>query len=67
LSKEIFTQIVKQLREQNNLTTRELAELIGVSHASITYYEQGKREATISVLEAYADYFKVSTDFLLGR
>lgn len=62
-----FIDNLKQLRWENNLTQKELAEKVGISKSSIGFYENGDRIPDINTLSAIADYFNVSTDFLLGR
>lgn len=63
---EVFAQRIKALREAKGLTTRLMGEELGVSHVAISYYENCKREPTLSVMEAYAKYFNVSVDYLIG-
>lgn len=57
---------VKHLREAQGLSIRELAEYIGISYPQISIIEQGgsPRWSTVAAL---ADFFKVSTDYLMGR
>lgn len=66
MSQEIFAKRIRDLREQHNLTTRMLAEKIGITNAAISYYENCKREPTLTVMKAYAKYFKVTLDYLVG-
>lgn len=58
---------LKQLKKERNLKQTEIAESIGISLRAYQYYESGKRNPDTSVLEKMADYFQVSTDYLLGR
>lgn len=49
-------------------TTQEgLAKEVGVTRQAIAQYKDGKTQPTIDVLERMADYYEVTTDFLLGR
>jgi len=59
---------LKALRTQRNVTQEQLADIIGVERSSIGKYE-GKQGIipSVDVLHAIADYFNVSTDYLLGR
>ena len=66
MSLEIFACRAKQLRDEHNLSTRMLAEELNVSNALISFYENCKREPTLSVMKSYAQYFKVSLDYLVG-
>ena len=62
-----FSDKLKQLRNENNLTQVELAKSIGISDRTIIRYEAGVVEPPLSTLITIADYFKVNTDYLLGR
>ena len=44
-----------------------LAMALNMSQNSISRYETGEREADYKTLIAFADYFNVSLDYLLGR
>ena len=57
---------LKELRHLNNLTQRELAEYLGISIASYSLYELGKRELNFMILEKLAKYYHTTTDDLLG-
>lgn len=59
-------EIIRNLRIKNNLTSKELSRILNVSESSISLYESGKRNPSISQLVKLSDFFKVSTDFLLG-
>lgn len=63
----IFAHQLKKLRNENNVTQSQLANAIGVTDRACRRYEAGENEPTISVLQAMADFFDVSTDYLLGR
>ena len=63
----IFPQRLQELRKQRRLSARALSELCGLGKSRILLYERGEQEPTISKLEAIADFFGVSTDYLLGR
>lgn len=56
---------IRYLRILNNLTSKELSKALNISESSISLYENGKRKPTIDIIIKIADYFKVSTDFLL--
>lgn len=63
----MFTKKIKNLRQNKGLTQAEMAEKIDVARTTYAMYEQGKREPDFEILEKIADYFNVSTDYLLGR
>lgn len=58
---------LKQLREEKKLFQSDLAKHLGVSITAITYYENEKRDMSPDTIIKLADYFGVSTDYLLGK
>lgn len=61
-----FGTVLKQLRKSHNLTQKELGLRIGLSKAVISKYENGIGYPTFDMLIKIADYFGVTTDYLLG-
>ncbi|MDE7215563.1 MAG: helix-turn-helix transcriptional regulator [Clostridia bacterium] len=57
---------LKELREELNISQHLLAKAIGISQSNICEYEKGTVEATETVIIKLANYFDVSTDYLLG-
>lgn len=55
-----------ELRKARNLTQQRLAIELGIDQTSISSYECGKYLPTVEVLIKLAEYFGVSTDYLLG-
>lgn len=62
-----FCEILKELREEQQITRKELAIRSGLSPQCISALEKEQRLPTSSTLAALSDYFKVSSDYLLGR
>ncbi len=62
-----FNKILKKLRASKSVTQDELAKALNISRSAIGMYEKGDREPDYETLEAIADYFNVSIDYLLGR
>lgn len=58
---------IKFCREELGLSQSEFANKIGLTQQSISLYEKGDRKPSQDVLEALADFFKVSIDYLLGK
>ena len=58
---------IRNLREDNDLTQKDLADILHCTQACYSNYEMGKRDIPTAVLSALADYYKTSTDYLLGR
>lgn len=55
---------LRDLRIDHDLTRTQLAEIIGVSPKTISRYESGDAEPSISILIQLALYFKVTTDYI---
>ena len=54
------------LRHNNGYSTRELGEKLGVSQSSISLWEKGSRRPDMEMLVKIANFYGVSTDYLLG-
>lgn len=65
-SKIVFSKRLRALRESQNLTQVELAEKLGVSRGSISFYENGDRIPDMLFLRRASCYFCVSIDYLAG-
>lgn len=62
----MFSERLKNLRKAKKLSQYELAERLGFSRGKLANYEQGTREPDFVTLETIANFFEVSTDYLLG-
>ena len=58
---------LKDLRIDSDLTQKELADIFGISQQTLSDYEKGKYDLPNDLLIKYADYFKVSVDYILER
>lgn len=58
---------LKKIREERKFTKKEVCEKTGISERAYLTYEFGEREPKISVIEKLADFYGVTTDYLLGR
>ena len=58
---------IKALREQHEKTQQDLADFLNLSQKAVSFYELGQRDIPNDVLKKLADYFHVSTDYILGR
>ena len=61
-----FSNRFRQLKEESNLTLKDLSEELGISVPNLSYYMKG-REPSYDILISIADYFNVTTDWLIGR
>ena len=57
---------IKDLREDRDITQREIAEYLHVKQNTYSQYENGQRQLPIECLIALARYYQVSTDYILG-
>ncbi len=62
----MFAERLKELRLENNLTQHSLAKACGFSQAAIARWEAGLQTPNIDVLVILCNYFKVTSDYLLG-
>lgn len=62
-----FPRILTLLRKERKLSQKQAAADLGVAQALLSHYEKGKRECGLEFLVRAADYYSVSTDYLLGR
>ncbi len=58
---------LKELRNKTKKNQSVVSEDIGISRASYSHYENNHVEPDIDLIKRLADYFGVSTDYLLGR
>jgi transcriptional regulator with XRE-family HTH domain len=62
-----FGERIRLLREEQNLGQKEIAALLNVSVSTVGKYENELRTPPPKTIHALADFFHVSTDYLLGR
>jgi transcriptional regulator with XRE-family HTH domain len=62
-----FPRILALLRKERSISQKQAANDLGIAQALLSHYEKGKRECGLNFLVRAADYYKVSTDYLLGR
>ena len=58
---------IKELRIAHNLTQVEFANKLSVAKQTVSNWENNNIQPSIDMLIKIADYFGVSTDYLLGR
>lgn len=61
----MFSQKLKDLRKQHNLTQAELAKKLNVGTSTIGMYESSIRRPSYEVLKKIANYFNVTVDYLI--
>ncbi|MEY8414492.1 helix-turn-helix transcriptional regulator [Lachnospiraceae bacterium 62-26] len=58
---------IKDIREDHDLSQKELAKILNISQRTYSHYENGTRKIPLDVLVELADFYGCSTDYLLGR
>ena len=57
---------IRDLREDRDLTQREMAEILNMSQTGYSKYETGENDIPTAILIRMADFFETSVDYLLG-
>lgn len=63
----MFIKILKQLMAKKKIKNKDFSEKIGISPNQVRYWEQHGNIPKYEVLKRIADFFGVSTDYLLGK
>ena len=58
---------IKDLREDSDISQKQLADVLGISQRAYSHYENGTRKIPLDIMLSLADYYNCSTDYLLGR
>ena len=58
---------LRDLREDHDLMQKEIAAVLGIQQTVYSRYERGFQTIPLEHLVTLADYYHVSTDYLLGR
>ena len=61
-----YVKRMRDLREDNDLTQQEVADILGTSQTMYARYERGANELPIHHLLTLCEYYKVSADYFLG-
>lgn len=58
---------IKNLREDNDKMQKEIASVLNITQQQYSLYERGIRDIPVDLLIKLADYYKVTTDYILNR
>ena len=58
---------IKDLREDKDLSQKEIAKILNMSQTGYSKYETGENDIPTQILIKLADYYNTTTDYLLGR
>ena len=64
---DMFFNRLRELREDNDLLQKDIAEILNCTQVCYSRYELGKRDIPTDVLVELADYYSVSIDYILGQ
>jgi transcriptional regulator with XRE-family HTH domain len=62
-----FGERLRELRKEKKLTSKQLGEKFKLAESTISGYETGARKPDIELVKAFANFFEVTTDYLLGE
>lgn len=63
----MFPERLKNLRKEAGLTQQQLADIVGTTQQNIGFWETGRQHPKNPSLVKLANYFNVTTDYLLGN
>ncbi|WPZ20036.1 helix-turn-helix transcriptional regulator [Geobacillus subterraneus] len=63
----MFPNRLKMLRLQKKLTHQDMADFLGITRQGYSKYENGQSQPDIDTINKLAEFFNVTTDYLLGR
>ena len=61
-----FSERLKELRLEKNLSRKNLADLMNINLRTVSYWELGQRECNLEQLAKLSQIFHISTDYILG-
>lgn len=61
-----MSQRLKNLREHNNLSQKDIADVLNIKHQQYQRYEKEINQISLKYLIKLAEYYNTSTDYILG-
>ncbi len=61
-----YNEIIRELREDNDKTQKEIADYLGTTQQVYSRYEKGENEMPIRHIISLCKYYNVSADYMLG-
>lgn len=58
---------IKNLREDNDLTQKQISNFLNISQVAYSYYELNRRNIPLELLSKLADFYNTSIDYLVYR
>lgn len=63
---ETWNEKIKEARRAKGWSQQKVADILGVTRACFSNYEQGTREPTLALLKAICETLDISADYLIG-
>lgn len=60
-------QNIRNLREDNDLSQKDIAQYLNIKQNTYSRYETNERNIPLEIIEKLADYYNTSVDYLMGR
>lgn len=61
-----YFEIIRELREDNDFTQKEIADILGTTQQVYSRYEKGINEMPVHHIITLCRFYKVSSDYILG-
>lgn len=61
-----YRQRLRDLRIDNDLDQKDIAKICKVSNKTVSHWETGRREMSVDCIIRLCNYYKVSSDYILG-
>lgn len=58
---------LRDLREDNDITQKQIAKYLNVRQNTYSQYETGKRDISVELLSKLSDFYNVSADYIMGK
>ncbi len=58
---------IKDLREDRDLTQKDISKILNISQVAYSYYELNRRSIPLEILSKLADFYNTSIDYLVYR
>ena len=66
MEQQHYVRLLRDLREDHDLTQQQIADLLGTSQTMYARYERGANELPIRHLITLCNFYNVSADYILG-
>lgn len=63
--KQLYLKRLREIREDNDLLQKDIADVLGITKQQYQLYESGKRDIPVDLLVVYSRYFEISLDYIV--